>query len=354
MCNDYDAEIVMGDANKAVRFLSKIGEGIFNPARGEESRNQPFQGLYIAADERAMLIRALAAKAAAVGWRRRPRVFDGDTTAARPVAEPGAPDAWARARGLAIPLGEPFTLGEWEGVTLRRTRGANVLLLGDSDDELADPAIRGALHSVIVAARDQGVSVTVVDFIGEEDIERGMTVMELAQALGASYTRSRGAEAALRELATEAARRIEAEDYRAPARVLTLFGLQRALSFVPADPYAYENDGEPSITNLLTAIVKDGPDFGIHTVVSADRLKTVESRLGTDVLPEFTLRVLGSDADRGDLAAATGQYGDVPAPRTGQLLIGDQTRGTAKRVRGYAVLTEEALPSCARTGIDHG
>jgi DNA segregation ATPase FtsK/SpoIIIE, S-DNA-T family len=354
MCNDYDAEIVMGDTNKAVRFLSKTGEGIFNPARGEESRNQPFQGLYIPADERVMLIRALAAKAAAAGWRRRPRVFDGDTAAARPIAQPGAPAPQARPRGLAIPLGEPFTLDEWEGITLRRTRGANALLLGDSDDELADLAIRGALHSAIAAAREQGASVTTVDFIGDEDIERGMTVMEVAQALGSSYTRSHGAEAALRELATEAARRVEAEDYRAPVRVLILFGLQRALSFVPADPYACENADEPSIATLLAAIVKDGPDFGIHTVISADRLKTVELRLGPDVLPEFTLRVLGSDADRGDLAGATGQYGDVPAPRTAQLLIGDQARGTAKRVRGYAVLTENAVPLRRRMGIDHG
>lgn len=354
MCNDYDAEIVMGDMNKAVRFLSKIGEGIFNPARGEESRNQPFQGLYIPPDERAMLIRALAARAVAAGWRRRPRVFDGDTAAARPIAEPGVPAPHARSKGLAIPLGEPFTLDDWEGMTLRRSRGANVLLLGDSDNELADLAIRGALHSVIAAARDQGVPVTIVDFIGDEDIERGLTVMEVAQALGASYTRSRGVDAALREFATEAARRVKVEDYRAPAQVLILFGLQRALSFIPADPYAYENVGEPSIATLLTAILKDGPDFGIHTVISADRLKTVDLRLGPDVLPELTLRVLGSGADQADLATATGQYGDVPAPRIGQLLIGDHTRGTAKRVRGYAVLTENPALPRPSNGVDRG
>ena len=41
----------------------------------------------------------------------------------------------------------------------------------------------------------------------------------------------------------------------------------------------------------------------------------------------------------------TGQYGEVPVPRPGQLLLADQTRGTAKRVRGYAVLTEKTLPT---------
>jgi DNA segregation ATPase FtsK/SpoIIIE, S-DNA-T family len=345
MCNDYDAEIVMTPENRAPRFLSKIGEGLFNPARGEESRNQPFQGLYIPTDDRAALVRALASKAAAAGWRRRPRVFDGDSVAGRPPAISAATPPSGRQRGLAVPLGEPFTLDEREGLTLRRTRGANVLLLGDSDDDLSDLAIRGALHSVIAAARAEGAPVTVIDFIGDEDIGRELTVREVAQALGASSARSRGAAAALADLAFDVARRIEAEDYRAPARVLVLFGLQRALSFTPPDPYADDPPGAPSPAAMLAAILKDGPDFGVHTVVSADRLATVSLRLGTDALPEFTLRVLGSGADQQDLAAATGQYGEVPAPRSGQLLLADQTRGTARRVRGYALLTEKTLPT---------
>lgn len=353
MCNDYDAEIVMTPENRAPRLLSKIGEGLFNPARGEESRNQPFQGLYIATDDRAALVRALVSKAAAAGWRRRPRVFDGDSVAVRPPALRDAAPSPGRSRGLVIPFGEPFTLDEREGLTLRRARGANVLLLGDSDDDLADLAIRGALHSVIAAARADGAQVTVIDFIGDEDIEYGLTVLEVAHALGASYTRSRGAAAALADLVADVARRIQAEDYRAPARVLVLFGLQRALSFTPPDPYADDTPNSPSLAAMVAAVLKDGPDFGVHTVVSADRLATVGLRLGTDVLPELTLRVLGGNTDQPDLAAATGHYGEVPAPRPGQLLLADQTRGIAKRVRGYAVLTEKTLPT-QEAGAFHG
>jgi S-DNA-T family DNA segregation ATPase FtsK/SpoIIIE len=342
ICNEYDAEIVMGEANKAPRFLSKIGEGLFNPARGEESRNQPFQGLYIPADQRAGLLQALSGKAAVDGWRRIPRVFDGDTVVARPRLGEILPSP-RQPRGLEIALGEPFTLDDREGVTLRRTRGANLLLLGD-DDDLADPAIRGALHSAIAAACSAGAPVIVVDFIGDDFAEHGLTVMDVAEALGAAYTRSRGADTALRGLCSEVARRVQAEDYRARTYVLILFGLQRALSFTPVDPFGSSDADEPSLTDLLTAILRDGPDFGVHTVISADRLKTVDLRLGADLLPELTLRVLGSGADQADFAAATGQYGDVPAPRTGQLLIADQTRGTAKRVRGYAVLSDKTLP----------
>ena len=47
MCNDIDADIVMGDDNREVRALSRRGEGIFNPLKGKPSYNKPFVGMYI-------------------------------------------------------------------------------------------------------------------------------------------------------------------------------------------------------------------------------------------------------------------------------------------------------------------
>ena len=87
MCNEYDSEIVMGDTNKAPRLLSKTGEGLFNPSRGDESRNQPFAGLYVPPEQRAQLLRELRLKADAEGWTRHPRVFDGNAVVARPLSQ---------------------------------------------------------------------------------------------------------------------------------------------------------------------------------------------------------------------------------------------------------------------------
>ena len=67
MCNEYDAEIVMGDTNKAARMLSKTGEGLFNPSRGDESKNQPFQGLYVTPEQRGGLLRAAQAEGRCIG-----------------------------------------------------------------------------------------------------------------------------------------------------------------------------------------------------------------------------------------------------------------------------------------------
>lgn len=336
MCNEYDSEIVMGDTNKATRLLSRTGEGLFNPARGAASQNQPFQGLYVPAEERTEIVRALGRKAAETGWTRTPRVFDGAEVAARPAAVP------APGRALVMPVGEPFSLEAAATVTLRRNRGAGVLVLGDTDDDLTDSAIRAVVHSAVLAAAAQEVEVTVVDFLGDEEPRAGLTVEEVAAAAGAGYVRSRGLPGVLARLASEVADRLARSDYRAPGRLLVLLGLQRAVDLTPPDPYAATQEG---VAALLAALLVDGPEVGVHTLISADRLKSVEARLGGDSPRELAWRVLGSEADQSDLLNATGSYGNAPIVQAGQLLIADAVKGRSHRVRGYGPLTAQEGPT---------
>jgi hypothetical protein len=348
MCNEYDAEILMGDTNKSPRLLSKTGEGLFNPARGDESKNQLFQGLYVEPEQRGRLLRGLRAKADAEGFTRHPRVFDGDKVVARPpLAEVLKPS-----HRFAVPVGEPFTLAESESIVVPRTRGANVLLIGDRDDEeTPDHGIRSVVHSFLLAAAAQQVDVTVVDFIGDEEIEDGLTVMDVADIVGAQYVRSGGLPSALSELAATVSDRTAAGEYKAPTQWLMLFGLQRALSLTPYDPYSVSESDGPSLAELLALVVTGGPEVGVHVVVDTDRSRSVEMRLGSELLGEFTLRVAGSAADQKDLGLVTGAYGDVAPLRPGQLLIGDLLKGTAKRARGYEIL--RAAPGRPDRGVGH-
>lgn len=334
MCNEYDAEIVMGDANKAPRMLNKTGEGLFNPARGDEAKNQLFRGLYIPPEERSTLVHALRTKANESGWTRLPRVFDGDAVVPRPFFR----DLLQAKKRFTVPVGEPFTLADTASVSIPRARGGNVLLIGDhDDDETPDRAIRGVLHSVLSAAAPQHASVTVVDFIGDEYDDHGCSVMELADAIGARYARSSMLASVLHQLADEVTARTLEGNYGAPSEILILVGIQRALSLVPVDPYA-SNDEEPSLPELLATVLVNGPEVGVHTVVNADRSRSAEIRLGGDLLGEFAVRIAGSAADQRDLSFVRGSFGDVPALRTGQILIGDLARGTTRRVRGYDLI----------------
>lgn len=336
MCNEYDSEIVMGDTNRAPRMLSKTGEGLFNPSRGDESKNQPFQGLYVAPDQRGLLLRELREKADSDGWTRRPRVFDGDAMVARPPLA----EVLRQRKRFTVPIGEPFTLADSESLVLSRTRGANVLLLGDrDDDDTPDFALRGVLHSLLVAAESQGSTVTVVDFVGDEEIEGGLTVMDVAKATGAQYVRSGQLDQVLRECASIVASRTTSADYKAPTQLMVLFGIQRALSLTPFDPYSLSESDEPSLAQLLAAVLTSGPEVGVHVVIDSDRARSVEMRLGSDMLGELTLRVAGSAADQKDLGLVSGSYGEVRPLRLGQLLIGDLLKGSARRARGYRILT---------------
>jgi DNA segregation ATPase FtsK/SpoIIIE, S-DNA-T family len=336
MCNDYDAEILMGDSNKAPRMLTKTGEGLFNPARGDESRNQLFQGLHVTPEQRGALLRALREKADAQGWTRQPRVFDGDAVVIRPRLQ-GALKPGSR---FTVPVGEPFTLADSESLVLPRSRGANVLLVGDRDDEpVPDYGLRGVIHSFLAAAQAQHAAVTVVDFIGDEDIRGGgLSVMEAAEATGARYVRSARLDQVLLEFAAVMGARSDAGDYKAPTQLLVLFGLQRALSLTPYDPYSSGDSEETELCRLLVAIAAGGPEVGVHTVIDADRARSVEVRLGSEILAELTLRVAGSGADRADLGLVSGAYGEVPALRFGQLLIGDTLKGSTTRARAYQIL----------------
>lgn len=335
MCNEYDAEIVMGDTNKAARMLSKTGEGLFNPSRGDESNNQPFQGLYVTPEQRGELLRALRQKADASGWSRHPRVFDGDAVVERPPLA----DMVAPGTRFTVPVGQPFTLADSESIVLPRTRGANLLLLGDrDDDESPDLSLRGALHSVLLAALIHGSASTTVDFIGD-GVQDGLTIMEVAEATNSRYVRSSSLEPVLRELATLVATRTSEGRYRESTQLLVLFGVQRALSLAPYDPYRLDGSDGPSIAQLLSAIVISGPEVGVHVVVDADRSRSVEARLGSELIAEFLIRVAGSAADAKDLGLVSGSYGDIPRLRFGQLLLGDQLKGTTKRARGYKILT---------------
>jgi hypothetical protein len=335
-CNESDSDILMGDRNRGTRLLTKQGQGLFNPAGGEPSQNKPFQGLFIPSENRDQLLAGQRRKAAATGWARVPRVFDGDASAPRPALTAAS----AGGTRLQIPLGEPFSLDPFTAVTLRRTRGANLLLVGDTDDdELADGAVRAALHSCLLAAGAAGCAAGVVDFIGDEEAGPGLTVMDVARRSGAWYTRSRGASEVLVRLAGAVEERIGRGDYSAPGQLLVLFGVQRALSLQPVEPWAQDESAVASDSALLTKILREGPEVGVHAVVSCDSVRSLERRLGSDVAGEFGFRVAGSAASPADLTFTAGSYGDVPEVRRSQLLIGDQLKGTVSRVRGYPLLT---------------
>ncbi len=273
MCNEYDAEIVMGDTNKAARMLSKTGEGLFNPSRGESRRTS---------HSRASTSRLSSAADCSERSGRRPMrpvglAILGCSTAMPSSSGRSVAKALKPGARFTVPIGEPFTLADSESIVLPRTRGANLLLVGDRDgDETPDLSLRGVLHSVLLAAAAQGVVATTVDFIGDEEVEDGLTIMEWSRLPEAATSARRRLDGA-QELAALVAARTSEGNYRDTTQLLVLFGLQRARSLAPYDPYSLDDLGRAIDGALLSAIVVSGPEVGVHVVVDADSSRSVEA-----------------------------------------------------------------------------
>jgi hypothetical protein len=339
MCNESDADLVMGDLNRDVRALSQQGEGIFNPARGEASQNKPFRGTYIPSDARAELLAGIARKATEAGFTRRPRVFDGDRLARRPA---GSPEKSLTRPAFA--LGEPFDLDPFAGIALRRGRGANVLLLGSAGEDVeGDVAAAGAAQSCIADAVANDMDVQVIDFIGDTEPADGLDLLGLCEALDARYRRASGLQAGLEEILAEVSARRDVSDYRQPGLLLVLNGVHRAFDLAPEDAYA-DPDDPPSPGALLSRILRDGPEVGCHTLALIDGVAQFDRKLGRDLLAEFEWRIAGSDVSTGDIATVTDAF-NAPEIRPSQLLIADRSSGKQRRVRAYPRHSTETLPT---------
>jgi S-DNA-T family DNA segregation ATPase FtsK/SpoIIIE len=336
MCNDTDADIVMGDTNREVRALSQQGQGIFNPARGDPSHNKPFRGLYVTPDERQVALTRLRRLAAERGLTEHPRVFDGDALVQRwPEWTPGSDVK------LTIAMGEPLSLDPWAGVTVRRGRGGNVLILGrGADGDEGDASIDGALHSCVADTAAHGADTVVVDFLGDDATESdGLSLIELCTALSARYRRTSSLPELLADLSAELESRRAAAAYDRPATVLVLVGLQRAADVHPFDPYLEPVD---DASTQLSTLLQNGPEFGLHCVVSVDGLAQFDRRLGRDCTVEFDVRVLGNESPAGDVHALSEDFSMAQIGRH-QLLLIDRGRGRKQRVRAYPRHTRTSL-----------
>jgi S-DNA-T family DNA segregation ATPase FtsK/SpoIIIE len=350
MCNDSDADLVMGPANRETRALSKQGEGILNPLRGDPSHNKPFSGMYIEPSLRSELLAKVRDKAERAGFDRQPRVFDGDTLAVRPPLglNPVTPHP------LSLEFGEPYDLDESAALIIRRSRSNNCLLVGSTDERgEPDAAVSGALHTCILGATHQGAAVFVIDLLGDEPAsDNNVSLSLLCSELGVPLQRGQGAlRETMRHVVGESRSRHHRTDgYDQEAQVVVVHGIQRALDLAPFDPFVMEDDGEQeSDSKVVQEILRDGPDVGIHVVLSVDGLMQFERRLGKESLREFGWRLIGNRVNPTEVATLTDNFKE-PVIRANQLLVVDTNAGRNQRMRAYPPLSPSEVQEWRPSG----
>jgi hypothetical protein len=223
-------------------------------------------------------------------------------------------------------LGEPAGLGDPVEVLLRRQEGANLLVVTDQQ-ELGAGMVISALTSALLV-HGAKVEARVLDYT---PLEAGLTqaVQTFAEHWNVRLDRRRNTAKVIDRVHRTVQDRLASGTFDGPPVLLFLAGLDRARDLEPGRVVP----GEPELSEVLAAVLRDGPDVGVHVMAWSTNVESLDRRLGPAAQREFALRVATRlDAETSeaflDSAAAT----DL---RDNQAVLHDEDWGRVVRFRPF-------------------
>jgi hypothetical protein len=203
-CSDADAQMILSKDNTAARLLSRPGEAIYNDQNGLTEGNDPFQVVWLAEERREQLLEEIHRRAGD-RWPA-PLVFSGNTaadiTTNRALAK--QLESHAPVKAPAAWLGDAVAIKEPTAAVFRPHGGANLLLIGQSEDAARALFVASMLS---LAAQMPAAKFTLLDGT-PDDAEEAEVLRKFAAMLpGAVAPQRPELPAALKELTEELDRR---------------------------------------------------------------------------------------------------------------------------------------------------
>lgn len=345
--DEDDSRKILSDDNPGARLLTRPGEAIYNDQNGLLSGNNDFQTAWLPDDELNSYLDVIAELAR--NHRYQPPVghhqviFDGaanaDVTqndqllqtllAAHWPTAPTKPLAW---------LGDPVAIKAATAASFRRQSGANLLLVGQQEDAALGVMSVGLL-SLAAQHAPNDAAFYIVDMSPTDSPLAGY--LPQIAALLPHETRiitRRGLPDAIEDLHAELTQRIASETASARRVYLFIFGLQRARDLRMDEDAGYPSysDGPPppDPTKQFAAIVREGPEFGIHTVLWCDTLTNLNRTFERRAMREFALRVaFQMSADDSNALVDSPQANTLGSYRA---FFFDEEEGRLEKFRPYA------------------
>ena len=299
-CSEADSRIILAEDNPQARLLSRPGEAIYNDKDGMIEGNNRFQVAFLQDMVQEDILKQVAALAKEKGWSRAPIIFEGNAPAVFEVKNPLAPSlagAWGGAlRKIPAFVGEPIAIKEATAAYFKRQSGSNLLVVGQ-DESLSAAMLETAMLSVAAQVSPQHAQFVVLDFTPlENENVSPFEVLKEALPHAIQIGKRRELPSFLAALTTELQRRLDLETETAslPAIFLVIAGLQRARDLRSDDSSGFNFD-EPvteSPAQILAKLLRDAPEFGIHTLISCDTVANLNRNLDRRSLGELDMRVV--------------------------------------------------------------
>ncbi len=376
-CSEADSYLILSEDNAAARLLSRPGEAIYNDASGALEGNSLFQISWLSDRDRDDALDRINARVTPELQRRLVPaiIFEGNVPARAErnqslnalldgrsaISAGGAGSATGSGQPSRVQawLGDPVAIKDAVSATLRRQSASNILIVGQQEESalaMLSVAVVGIAAQHLAAAKGHTSSVAnAASFVlldgSAADTRTAGYLDQVAAALPAKTPgRSvpyRDVPNAIADIATELQRRQAGEIADAPAIYLVIHGLQRFRSLRRVEDefdFSASADGAaPKPDKQLAAIIKEGPNFGIHTLCWCDTVTTLQRTLERNAAREFDVRVLFqmSAADASVLVDAPGA--SVGLIGQNRAIIHSEEQGTVEKFRPYAVPEEAWL-----------
>jgi energy-coupling factor transporter ATP-binding protein EcfA2 len=370
-CSEADASLILSDErNTAARYLSRPGEAIYNDQNGLATGNHPFQVVWLPEPQRIEYLQKVEAKSREQGAggreektpKRETIVFEGnqpaDPAENGPLAKAldgGLPDkvvpvqrAWLGAAvAIKDPTFAPFSshagnnllvVGGGEEMALGVLTNAMIALAAQNRVECGVQKAEGGIVElnpqfiILDGTRPDsplvGAWQRVADVLPHRTVVAG--VREVAQVIG--------------EVAAEVAQREAAGREDVPPLYLVIYngGRFRELRRTEDDfSFSSDRDKPAQPDKQWGEILRNGPAWGVHTLVWCDSYNNVTRMIDRLLMREFEMRVAFQMS-----AADSTSLLDTPAAGRLSLhrgLFYSEDVGSLEKFRPYAPPTDEWL-----------
>lgn len=309
-CSEADSRTVLADDNGAARLLNRAGEAIYNDQNGLIEGNNPFQTALLKDDERNRRLSALR-KHADETYSNTPKlaerfsepfVFEGsepsDFRACRPLKD--TLREWPNATNnaaLNLWVGEPIAMAPAHAITLKRQSGANLLVI-DRNEELAFGVVFSSVISIAAQENPKRVVFYVVDMSSADAswVDHFETLANNSFPHKVKVYSRREIDNIMSQLVEEEIGGRDMSNIKQMSKIiLVLFGIQRARDLRRETGISFTaSSGEDNVHDNLSKILREGPDFGIHTIIWSDTLQSFSRVFNNSDLNEIGHRVAGA------------------------------------------------------------